>query len=82
MKAQDPRRNLIQTWSWGDKVDVYVSAKDAPRWIRNKGMMFSRCDVAGCDEIPAKGDWYVRHPGFGVVCARCAPDFGATVPAA
>lgn len=81
MKLNDPRRNLIQTWSMGaGNVAIYTSAKDAPRWIRHKGQIVGRCDVAGCEETPERGDWYVRHPSLGVVCSDCAPQFGAIAP--
>lgn len=31
MKSTDRRRNLIQHWSWGDRVEIYVDSKTAPR---------------------------------------------------
>lgn len=81
MRPNDPRRNLIQHWSWGDRVDIYVDSKTAPRWIRNRGLLMSPCDVAGCKQFIEKGAWYVRHPFLGVVCASCAPAFGVQQPA-
>lgn len=82
MKKNDPRRNLIQTWHWGDKgeVEIYVDPKKAPRWILNRGALWSPCDVAGCKRHIDKGTWYVRHPWLGVVCSTCAPQFGAQQP--
>jgi hypothetical protein len=76
MKTNDPRRNLISTWSWGKSVDIYEPSK-APRWILNKGALLDPCDVAGCKEFIRYGHWYVRHPFLGVVCADCAETFGA-----
>jgi hypothetical protein len=82
MKLNDSRRHLISTWHMGNGlVAIYTKPSEAPRWIRHKGQMISRCDVAGCEEMPEKGDWYVRHPSLGVVCLGCAPSFGAIVPA-
>lgn len=78
MKKNDPRRNLIGTWHWGDRVEVYVQARAMPRWVLNRGMLRDPCDVAGCKRQVDKGDWYVRHPFLGVVCEGCAQGFGVS----
>ena len=80
MTRNDPRRNLIQTWHWGTSVDIYTDPKKAPRWIRNRGLHMSPCDVAGCKQFTDKGAWYVRHPFLGIVCEPCAAQFGAYRP--
>ncbi len=77
MKLNDPHRNLIQTWCWGARVDVYTDPKTAPRWVLNKGALLNPCDVAGCKEFIPTGAWYVRHPFLGIVCRDCSGTFGA-----
>ena len=60
-------------WRWGpDRYEVYREVKKAPRWIRNRGQLRSPCDVAGCKNWIGYLAWYVRHPGFGVICQDCA----------
>lgn len=76
MKKNDPRRNLIQTWNWGGKVDLYLDPMKAPRWVLNRGALRDPCDVAGCKRFIVKGEWYVRHPFLGVVCRDCSVGFG------
>lgn len=77
MKNNDPTRNTIQTWAWGDRVEIYVTPAAAPRWIKCRGLLLDPCDVAGCKRHIDRGEWYVRHPFLGVVCRGCAADFGA-----
>lgn len=77
MKRNDPRRNLIQTWHWGDRVELYTVPRKAPRWVLNRGALRDPCDVAGCKRHVGAGEWYVRHPFLGVVCENCARGFGA-----
>lgn len=77
MHANDPRRNLIQSWHWGDRVELYTDSRKAPRWVLNRGLLRDPCDIAGCKRFIERGEWYVRHPFLGVVCGRCAPKFGA-----
>lgn len=78
MKSTDPRGNLIQTWQWGDmgEVEIYVDPKKAPRWILNRGLLMSPCDVMGCKRFIERSEWYVRHPFLGVVCRDCSVGFG------
>lgn len=73
----DPTRNLIQTWCWGDRVEIYVEPKKAPRWIKCRGLLRDPCDVCGCKRYIGAGEWYVLHPFIGVVCSDCAVSFGA-----
>lgn len=82
MKKNDPRRNLIQTWCWGNgTVDVYVGERGLPRWVLNKGALSSPCEVPGCKRHIFKGEWYVRHPEFSdPFCRDCAEGFGAVPP--
>lgn len=80
MRLNDPRRNLIQTWHWGDRVEVYVDPKKAPRWVLNRGLLMSPCDVMGCKRFIDRSEWYVRHPFLGIVCSSCAPAFGVQQP--
>ncbi len=80
LHKNDPRRNAIQTWCWGDRVDLYTDPKKAPRWVRSNGLLRDPCDVAGCKRHILGREWYVRHPFLGVVCADCAPIFGAFPP--
>ena len=77
MKRNDPHRNLIGSWHWGDRVELYVEGRKAPRWVLNRGQLGSPCDVAGCKRYIERGEWYVRHPFLGVVCRDCASKFGA-----
>jgi hypothetical protein len=77
LHKNDPHRNLIQTWSWGTRVDVYTDPKKAPRWIHCRGLLRDPCDVVGCKRHILAGEWYVRHPFLGVVCRECAVQFGA-----
>lgn len=76
----DPTARLIPTWHWGDHVEVYREASKAPRWVRCRGLLRDPCDVAGCKRFIVAGEWYVRHPFLGVVCADCARRFGAIEP--
>ena len=80
MTRNDPRRNLIQTWSWGTSVDIHTDPKTAPRWILNRGLLMNPCEVAGCKKYIPKGAWYVRHQFLGPVCEPCAAKFGAYRP--
>ena len=75
MKKNDPRRNLIQTWCWGNRVDVYTDPKQAPRWVLNKGALSSPCGIAGCKRHILRGEWYVRHPDWAdPICRNCAEE--------
>ena len=77
MHPNDPTRNRIQTWSWGDRVELYAVPSQAPRWIKCRGLLRDPCDVAGCKRFIDRGEWYVSHPFLGVVCRDCAVQFGA-----
>jgi hypothetical protein len=76
MKRNDPRRNLIPMWHWGDHVELYTDPRKAPRWVLNRGALRDPCDVAGCKRLVMKGEWYIRHPFLGVVCRDCSVGFG------
>lgn len=76
MKKNDPHRNLIPTWHWGDRVELYNDPRKAPRWVLNRGALLDPCDVAGCKRLVMKGEWYIRHPFLGVVCRDCSVSFG------
>lgn len=80
MKANNPHKYRIRTWSWGQEVTVYLDVLKSPRWIKCRGLLRDPCDVAGCKRFIDRGDWYVRHPFLGVVCRHCAATFGAFLP--
>lgn len=78
----DPTRNLIMAWRSGPNgYTFFHDIKKAPRWIRNRGQLLSPCDVAGCKDLIGDRAWYVREPGFGVICQDCAKrQFGVEPP--
>ena len=39
MKKNDPRRNLIPMWHWGERVELYTDPRKAPRWVLNRGAL-------------------------------------------
>lgn len=80
MKANNPHRNRIRSWNWGETTTIYRDPLKAPRWIKCRGLLRDPCDVAGCKRYVGAGEWYVLHPFLGVVCSDCAPTFGAFPP--
>lgn len=80
MHANDPRRNLIQSWPGDNCVQIFIDPRTAPRWVLNKGALRNPCDWAGCKRHILKGEWYVRHPEIGIVCSDCASRCGLTRP--
>lgn len=80
MPKRHPDRYLIQSWPSGNGFVIYLDRRTAPKWVLNKGMLRSPCDIAGCKEWVPKGDWYIRHPYHGVVCSPCADDLGYYPP--
>lgn len=80
MPKRHPDRYLIQMWPQGNGMRLYLSKSIAPKWVLNRGMLRSPCDIAGCKELVPKGSWYVRHPSHGIVCERCAEEIAQRFP--
>lgn len=80
MPKRHPDRYLIQSWPNGNGFVIYLDRRTAPKWVLNRGMLRSPCDIAGCKEWVPKGDWYIRHPYHGVVCSPCADNLGYYPP--
>lgn len=55
MPKRHPDRYLIQSWPNGNGFVIYLDRRTAPKWVLNKGMLRSPCDIAGCNEWVPKG---------------------------